>query len=104
MNNDIHSHFHHSHNTTLLYSLLHNNSRLAGSDTKEDIQKIFELFDDDKTGYISLQNLKRVARELGETNMDDAELLEMIERADTDHDGQISSEEFYSIMTQKTFA
>jgi len=51
-----------------------------------------------------LQNLKRVARELGETNMDDAELLEMIERADTDHDGQISSEEFYTIMTQKTFA
>ena len=77
-------------------------SRLAGSDTKEDIQKIFELFDDDKTGYISLQNLKRVAIELGE-NMDDAELLEMIERADTDKDGQISSEEFYTIMTQKTF-
>ena len=77
---------------------------MAGSDTKEDIQKIFELFDDDKTGYISLQNLKRVARELGETNMDDAELLEMIERADTDHDGQISPEEFYAIMTQKTFA
>ena len=77
-------------------------SRLAGSDTKEDIQKIFELFDDDKTGYISLQNLKRVAIELGE-NMDDAELLEMIERADMDKDGQISSEEFYTIMTQKTF-
>ena len=77
-------------------------SRLAGSDTKEDIQKIFELFDDDKTGYISLQNLKRVAIELGE-NMDDAELLEMIERADSDKDGQISSEEFYTIMTQKTF-
>ena len=77
-------------------------SRLAGSDTKEDIQKIFELFDDDMTGYISLQNLKRVAIELGE-NMDDAELLEMIERADSDKDGQISSEEFYTIMTQKTF-
>ena len=77
-------------------------SRLAGSDTKEDIQKIFELFDDDMTGYISLQNLKRVAIELGE-NMDDAELLEMIERADMDKDGQISSEEFYTIMTQKTF-
>ncbi|KAL7472577.1 hypothetical protein ACHAXS_012946 [Conticribra weissflogii] len=78
-------------------------SRLAGSDTKEDIQKIFELFDDDKTGYISLQNLKRVAHELGET-MNDSELLEMIERADADQDGQISPEEFYTIMTQKTFS
>ena len=77
-------------------------SRLAGSDTQEDIQKIFELFDDDKTGYISLQNLKRVANELGE-NMNDAELLEMIERADLDQDGQISPDEFFKIMTQKTF-
>lgn len=33
----------------------------------------------------------------------DAELLEMIERADTDADGEISPEEFYSIMTKKTF-
>lgn len=33
----------------------------------------------------------------------DAELLEMIERADTDADGEISPDEFYSIMTKKTF-
>lgn len=33
----------------------------------------------------------------------DAELLEMIERADTDSDGEISPEEFYAIMTKKTF-
>lgn len=33
----------------------------------------------------------------------DAELLEMIERADTDQDGEIDAEEFYSIMTKKTF-
>jgi Ca2+-binding EF-hand superfamily protein len=46
--------------------------------------------------------LKRVAKELGET-MSDAELLEMIERADTDGDGEISPEEFFSIMTKKTF-
>ena len=78
-------------------------SRLAGGDTKDDIQKIFELFDDDKTGYISLQNLKRVANELGE-QMNDAELLEMIERADSDQDGQISPEEFFRIMTSKTFS
>lgn len=36
-------------------------------------------------------------------NHTDAELLEMIERADTDQDGEISADEFYSIMTKKTF-
>ena len=77
-------------------------SKLAGSDTEEDVQKIFELFDDDQTGFITLHNLKRVANELGE-RMNDAELLEMIERADLDQDGQISSKEFFRIMTYKTF-
>ena len=31
------------------------------------INKIFDLFDDDKTELINLNNLKRVAKELGET-------------------------------------
>ena len=54
---------------------------------------MFNLFDDDQTGHITLRNLKRVAKELGET-MSDAELMEMIERADTDNDGEISPDEF----------
>eukprot|EP01084_Bolivina_argentea_P238197 400185_1 len=78
-------------------------AKMSDKDTKEDIQKVFNLFDDDHTGKISLRNLKRVAKELGET-MSDAELLEMIERADTDEDGEIDPEEFYSIMTKKTFS
>ena len=69
----------------------------SDKDSREDIQKVFNLFDDDQSGKITLKNLKRVARELGET-MTDAELLEMIERADTDKDGEISPEEFYAIM------
>eukprot|EP00300_Choanocystis_sp_HF-7_P041435 c8163_g1_i1.p1 GENE.c8163_g1_i1~~c8163_g1_i1.p1 ORF type:complete len:197 (-),score=32.07 c8163_g1_i1:74-589(-) len=77
-------------------------ARMSDKDTREDIMKVFRLFDDDKTGTISLKNLRRVAKELGE-NMSEDELREMIERADSDGDGEISPEDFYNIMTKKTF-
>lgn len=35
-------------------------------DEKEEILKAFKLFDDDATGSISLNNIKRVSKELGE--------------------------------------
>mmetsp|Transcript_6350 Transcript_6350/g.11265 ORF Transcript_6350/g.11265 Transcript_6350/m.11265 type:complete len:165 (-) Transcript_6350:156-650(-) len=78
-------------------------AKMSDKDSREDIQKVFNLFDDENKGRISHNNLKRVAHELGET-MTDAELLEMIERADTDNDGEISFDEFYAVMTKKTFS
>eukprot|EP00921_Rhytidocystis_pertsovi_P020869 GHVQ01033236.1.p1 GENE.GHVQ01033236.1~~GHVQ01033236.1.p1 ORF type:complete len:169 (+),score=36.98 GHVQ01033236.1:470-976(+) len=77
-------------------------SKLGDKESKEGIQKIFNLFDDDKTGTITLKNLRRVAKELGET-MTEEELREMIERADSNGDGEISFEDFYTIMTKKQF-
>ncbi|CAH0493305.1 unnamed protein product [Peronospora farinosa] len=77
-------------------------AKMSDKDSREDIQKVFELFDVDETGKISLHKLKRVAKELGET-LTDAELLEMIERADTDQDGEINADEFYAIMTKTTY-
>ena len=62
---------------------------------------MFALFDDEKSGFISIKNLRRVVKEVGE-NIDDSELQEMIERADVDNDGLISEEEFYAIMTRKS--
>ena len=52
-------------------------ARVSDKDTRENIRKIFNLFDDEKTGYISIKNLRRVAKELGET-IDESELQEMI--------------------------
>ena len=70
---------------------------MSERDPREEIMKAFRLFDDDSTGKISLRNLKRVARELGETMTDD-ELQEMIDEADRDGDGEISEEDFIRVM------
>lgn len=72
--------------------------RMLERDPKEEIMKAFKLFDDDDSGRISLRNLRRVARELGE-NISDEELRSMIDEFDTDGDGEINQEEFLSIMT-----
>src|SRR4051794_37285551 len=39
----------------------------SDGDNKDDILKVFRLFDDDDSGAITLNDLLRVARELGET-------------------------------------
>lgn len=70
-------------------------------DPQEEVFKAFRLFDDDDSGKISLRNLRRVARELGE-NMTDEELRAMIDEFDKDGDGEINEEEFLAIMTGDT--
>eukprot|EP00066_Takifugu_rubripes_P020032 XP_011609298.1 PREDICTED: caltractin-like [Takifugu rubripes] len=71
--------------------------KMSEKDSKEEILKAFRLFDDDCTGKISFKNLKRVAKELGET-LTDEELQEMIDEADRDGDGEVSEQEFLRIM------
>jgi Ca2+-binding EF-hand superfamily protein len=35
-------------------------------DSRANINKVFALYDDERTGYISIKNLRRVNQELGE--------------------------------------
>merc|ERR1711871_1831631 len=75
-------------------------AKMGEKDTREDIEKVFKLIDDDDTNKISFRNLARVAEELGE-NIDDEELQDMINQADRDGDGEINIDEFYRIMKKK---
>ena len=76
--------------------------KLGNKESRDGIQRIFELFDDDRSSSINIHNLRRVAKELGETMSAD-ELREMLERAASSGE-EITFEDFYFIMTKKTFA
>lgn len=71
-------------------------AKIVERDPVEEIKRAFQLFDDDGTGKISLKNLRRVAKELGE-NMTEEELVAMIDEFDLDEDGEISLDEFINI-------
>merc|ERR1719473_2053544 len=71
--------------------------KILNKDQKDDLLKAFKLIDDDQTGKISLANLKRVAKELGET-LTEEELMEVITESDKDGDGELSKDEFLAVM------
>ena len=70
--------------------------RIQARDPRDEIMRAFELFDEGQKGKISLDDLRRVARELNET-LQEEELVAMIEEFDLDGDGCIDRDEFLEI-------
>ena len=40
--------------------------RVSERDSRNDLRKVFALYDDEKTGFISVKNLRRLAKDIGE--------------------------------------
>ena len=78
-------------------------ARISDRNTRDDLKRVFNLFDEERKGHISVDNLRRVARELGE-EISEEELKEIIQRADLDADKQLTFDDFYAVMTKKAFA
>lgn len=76
-------------------------NKLGNRETRDGINRIFDLFDDDHSDTVNLNNIRRVAKELGET-MSAEELKEMLQRASSNGE-EITREDFYNIMTKKAF-
>lgn len=73
----------------------------SSNDKRSEIEKVFEMFSDGKE-YIALEDLSRVADDLGEV-MSEEELREMLTRAAPDKNGKVTMEEFTEVMNRKLF-
>jgi centrin-3 len=69
---------------------------ISKRDPRDEILRAFALFDTEDKGFINLDDLRRVARELGE-GLEEDELLAMIEEFDLEGKGGVGKDEFVSI-------
>jgi centrin-1 len=70
------------------------------NDSKLDMKRLFNLYDDDRNGFLTKEKLRHIADEYGiwVTN-DDLEL--MIVTANQTKDGKVTEEEFYRMMAKQ---
>lgn len=71
--------------------------RLKKADSRDEVMKVFQLFDADSSGFITARELRRMADDCGES-LTDEELHEMIAEADKTGDGKIYFDEFFKVM------
>ncbi|EXJ64763.1 hypothetical protein A1O7_01101 [Cladophialophora yegresii CBS 114405] len=69
-------------------------------DPAEEVERALLLFDPEQRGYIEVDDIRRVARELGETGLTEDEIHAMIEEFDYDGTGSVAKEAFYAICLQ----
>merc|ERR1712039_893378 len=82
------------------YELL--TARFSENTTRDELQRVFTLFDTDKTGEISLANMRAIADQVGDQVSDD-ELGDIVLKNDMNNDGQLTFEDFYNVLTKKSF-
>eukprot|EP01116_Phalansterium_solitarium_P025706 TRINITY_DN9963_c0_g1_i1.p1 TRINITY_DN9963_c0_g1~~TRINITY_DN9963_c0_g1_i1.p1 ORF type:complete len:190 (-),score=59.02 TRINITY_DN9963_c0_g1_i1:293-862(-) len=74
--------------------------KMSEDETREDSKKAFRLFDTERKGRISLDNLTEVARQLGDDRTKE-ELQEMLSAADVNKDGVVTEDEFLKIVRRR---
>ncbi|KAL5982463.1 putative calcium-binding protein cml13 [Asimina triloba] len=77
-------------------------AKIGERDTKEELTKAFRIIDVDNDGKISLTDIERISKELGES-FAPKEIKEMIEEADRNGDGGVDIDEFIRMMKKTAF-
>ena len=75
-------------------------SKVGENSSKEELGRVFKLFDSDATDFISLENLQKVSQEVGD-NLGPEELADILTRCDIDKNGKLNFEDFYTVITTR---
>merc|ERR1711953_774126 len=67
--------------------------------SQDTLKDAFRIFDKDDDGFISVEELRSIMKNLGD-KMTDEELDEMLDTADTKHDGLINYSEFVMLLSK----
>merc|ERR1712139_689932 len=71
--------------------------KMSGKDPVEEMQKAFKLYDTEGKGKITVKDMERVAKELGE-NLTKEELQGILDDSDRDGNGTLTEDEFVRVM------
>merc|ERR1712083_314236 len=82
------------------YDLL--TARFSENTTKDELQRVYKLFDTDGTGHLTVAHMRNIADIVGD-NVTDDELGDMILKNDMNNDAKLDFEDFYNVLTKKSF-
>merc|ERR1712072_49474 len=71
--------------------------KMSNKDPVEEMKKAFALYDVDGKGKITVKDMERVAKELGE-NLSTEELQGILDESDRDGNGTLTEDEFVRVM------
>ena len=76
--------------------------KMKETDTEEEIRKAFRVFDKDGNGFVSKAELQHVMTNLEENlTVEKVDEIIRVAEADIDEDGQVSYEEFVTMMASR---
>jgi Ca2+-binding EF-hand superfamily protein len=67
-----------------------------------EFRRMFNIFDVERKGYIELEQVRKIAREVGET-LNEKQLIELFVKSDLDGDGKVSFQDFYNVMNLRVY-
>merc|ERR1711935_231051 len=79
------------------FLILMSSKKPSSDDPDKELRDAFAVFDDDNSGSISREELKKLMKNLGQS-LSDGELDAMMDEVDTDGNGEIDFNEFKGMM------